>query len=97
MNLTINNKKLKIKYILGNFQDLATWPTVEDVMFILIQWAMSTEDNSTFSDIFLEKKLGITGDKLKEILTSLEMENYIIREKNTNTKTVYKIVNNPFV
>ena len=98
MNITINNKKLKIKYILGNYRDLDTWPTAEDIMYLLVQWAMSTNsDDSSFSDSGLEKKLGINKDKLKEILIELEKEGYIVKEKSTNTKDIYRISKSPFV
>ena len=98
MTLKLNNRKLKIKYILGNYRELETWPTTEDVMYLLIQWAMSNEENDTsFSDIAMEKKIGIPKEKLKEIFIELEKEGYIIKEKDTNTKSVYKINKNPFV
>jgi hypothetical protein len=96
MNLSIDNKKLKIKYILGNYKELVTWPNAEDVMYLIVQWAMSSDEDHTFTDVFLEKKFGIPPDKLTHIVASLMADGYIIKQKTTNTKTVFSIGKNPF-
>lgn len=90
----IDENKLKIKYIIGCYKDLEDYPTTEDLMFQIINFANINNRDNIISDLDL-KKIFETDD-IENILTLLQKENFLLFDKELKTKKNYKIIKNPF-
>lgn len=100
VDLKLDYNKLKIKYIFGNYKGIDSYPTTEDTIYSLIQWfiAIGKKDNMNFSNKHAEKFLEIKdSDKVIDILSKCVEEGYLERGKDTDIKSVYKLVKNPFI
>ena len=104
MKFKINENKLKIKYVLGNYKIFDDYPTSEDIMYYLIQWMMGQDKNSDFvfhnlwlmNELELDKNDEKKKDELIKKLNNLVKEEYLLFNKETNTRKYYKIEKNPF-
>ena len=101
VKLKFDYNKLKIKYIFGNYRDIDGYPTTEDTIYSLILWFIGnnkSEEDLVFTDKHATNFLNIKDiDKVKSILNQCVEEGYISHEKDTNTKSVYKLGKNPFI
>jgi formyltetrahydrofolate hydrolase len=98
VKLKIDSNNLEVKYIIGNFRDLRDFPTKHDIAYILIQWMILNEKNpdDSFSDNIIIKQVGKSFDELKEAIDELIDDGVLEHVKDTNTKSIYKIIKNPF-
>jgi hypothetical protein len=100
VELKLNYSKLKIKYIFGNYKEIDSYPSSEDTIYSLIQWfiGIGKNNNLEFSNKHAQKFLDIDDiDKVDSILAKCVDDGYIEYLKDTNIKSVYKLVKNPFI
>jgi hypothetical protein len=90
----MNEDKLKIKYILGTYKDSPDYPTLEDMMFQIINFNIINNKNNIISNLDVKKIF--ESDDENRILEILQKENFLLLEKVLKSKTNYKIIKNPF-
>lgn len=97
--MKINNDNLEVKYVIGCFKDLPTYPTTKDVVYLLIEWLMLNDkpDDHIFSDTFISNLIGKSSEGTKDVLSKLVKEEIFEHIKDTNTKSLYRIIKNPFL
>jgi hypothetical protein len=96
MNTEINNDSLKIKYILGNYKELETYPDKDDAIFFLIDWARNkNNDKYEFRDEWLKSQMN--SDKVYDIIKVLESEKIIKFSKSKDKIKYYKVIKNPLI
>lgn len=97
MELKFNNDKLKLKYIIGNYRDLESYPTCEDIAYDLILWAISNNKKEVkVSDAFILKMLNKSLEDISSKLFSLE-ESGVIKSTTKNEKITYTLTKNIFI
>ncbi len=101
MELKINENKLKVKYVLGNYKVIEGYPTSEDIMYFLMQWVIGQDKKTEyiFHDSWLMNELNIDKNLKDDFLSkidSLVKDNTLSFNKETNIKKYYKIEKNPF-
>lgn len=99
MELKIDNNKLEVKYIIGNYRDLKGYPSPKDIMYSILQWMISEnkEKYIIFSENLVSKLVDLDQEKTKEYLEILVNKGYLEHVKDTNTKSIYKVIINPFI
>jgi len=101
VKLKIDYNKLKLKYIFGNYKDIDSYPTTEDAIYSVIIWMISNnkkDEDFSFSDKHFQKILEVEdNDKISLLLNECVKLGYLEHLKDTNIKSVYKLVKNPFI
>lgn len=102
ISLSIDNTKIKVKYLIGIYQDLPSYPDSEDLLYYLVNQAISNNNNQyEFSDLALLSKFKETKvkdiDDIQLLLKDLVSKKYVRKVKSTNLKDVYELIENPFV
>lgn len=100
ISLNINNDKLLVKQVLGIYQELPSYPDDMDVIFYLVNWAKinckSSDEEITFNDMFLCKKFNKNREEIKSILSNLIKKGWVSHVKDTDIKSIYALIDNPF-
>jgi len=99
IDLNIDESKLKVKYVLGNYIHLSDFPTTEDVSYLIIDWLRLNNSltDTEFSDNTLRNQYEINKDIFDEKLKELEKKGIIEIQKELKTRNVYKLIKNPFL
>lgn len=92
----INWNKVKIKHIVGIAKDLPGYPSEEDLLFYLIKES-ENKKNNVFTDIQLSTLLGQSEEKIRDLLSSPLLENYIKINKVSDDKMTISIIKNPYL
>ncbi len=92
----INWNKVKIKHIVGIAKDLPGYPSEEDLLFYLIKES-ENKKNTVFTDIQLSTLLGQSIEKIRDLLSSPLLENYIKMNKVNDDKMTISIIKNPYL
>ena len=97
MRKTINTSKLKVKYVLGNYLDLDTYPTTEDISFEFIRdYCLSSAKEIKFTDVSLQKRYELDDEQLNKVIKELLSFEFIKEINSTALYTTYKFIKNPF-
>jgi len=95
--MKINQNKLKIKYILGIYKDLPSFPTIEDIMYDLVESNLLNDKDIQFTDQSLMKKYpNLSREDLKKLLDKMIENKWLSWVKDTDIKSIYQIKDNPF-
>ena len=92
--MEINKAKLKIKYILGSFKDDPNYPSVDDMLYQIINFCYLNNKDSIISDVEICKIFNV--EDCNSILMVLQKENCLLFDKELKNKKNYKIIKNPF-
>ena len=94
----IDNNKLKVKYILGNYKDLPSYPQKEDLLYVIVQsFIGNTKKDLQFNDVWLLKTTSINNSTLNSILELMLKDGDIEIVRKSQDKTIYRLLKNPFV
>ena len=94
----IDNNKLKVKYILGNYKDLPSYPQKEDLLYVIVQsFIGNTKKDLQFNDTWLLKTTSINNSTLNSILELMLKDGDIEIVRKSQDKTIYRLLKNPFV
>lgn len=97
ITLSINNDKLKVKYLLGNYKKLESFPDSDDLMYFLIQWAMASgKESPTFTNEWLSKQTEKDISIVNPLLIELVDKGYIEQTRKSKERLSYKILLNPY-
>lgn len=94
----IDLKKIKIKHLLGINKELARYPDNSDILYFMVENASAKtgKDSYLYSDEMIGKRFEIEKEYAKEILDELTSLGYLEYVKDTNTKSIYELVQNPY-
>ena len=63
----INTAKLKVKYVLGSYSSLSSYPDAEDVIFEFIRdYCGKVAKDIKFTNVSLQKKYDLTEEKTRD-------------------------------
>jgi hypothetical protein len=97
MKKTINIQKLKVSYILGNYQTLPNYPSSEDVLYEMVKDFCSKPTlEFKFTGASLKTKYQLSDIKLLSILNELSDHGFIQLVENKPSHTTYKLIKNPY-
>lgn len=92
----MNWNKVKIKHIIGIAKDLPGYPSEDDLLFHL---AKESENKKSiiFTDIQLSTQLDQSKEKIRDLLSSPLLENYIKINKVSDDKMTISLIKNPYL
>lgn len=88
MGITIDSKKLKLKYELKVYKKMDSWPCTEDVLYEIARYIEHKDKNQISKSKLLEIVLQDV-EKLHIILNELEKKQFL-KQENENTFTLLK-------
>lgn len=93
----INTAKLKVKYVLGSYSSLSSYPDAEDVIFEFIRdYCGKVAKDIKFTNVSLQKKYDLTEERTSAITEKL-MADGILAEINANSAyKTYEVIINPY-
>ena len=94
----IETKRLKAKYILGNWTSLPKYPDPEDILYEAIRdyCAWSHAENIRLTSTHLTKRYSLTEERIAELMQHLISKDLASIVKSTDLRTTYEITHNPY-
>jgi len=97
MKKTIDTRKLKVKYVLGNYASLKSYPTSEDILYeLILDFCGRIYDELKFTDASIKRKYNLTDEELSLIIDHFKSWKLLKEVHGNNSYTTYKIIKNPF-
>ena len=95
--LVLNEDKLPIKYILGIYTELPTYPDGFDILYEKIKRHIGDKNHSFTKHASMKYHLkDADPKKVDEALEQLIKDGYIVPKNETEGKESYTIIKNPF-
>lgn len=97
MKKTINTEKIKVKYVLGNYSTLKSYPTSEDILYeLILDFCGRIYEELKFTDVSLQRKYSLSDERLGEVINQFKDWKLISEVHGNSSYTTYKIIKNPF-
>ena len=94
---TLNNAKLKVKYVLGNHTTLPNYPDAEDILFELIRdYCGKVAKDIKFTDVSMAKRWSLSKEQCDVILSELLKHNFLEISLQNSAYTTYEVIYNPY-
>lgn len=98
MEKKINDKKLKIKYIIGNYKDLDDFPTDEDILYELTkEFCMKNSKELLFTNESLKNKYSLDDKGVLKFVNGMLKKNIIKEIKKQDDLITYEVIENIFI
>ncbi|MBR4589909.1 MAG: hypothetical protein IKO36_04515 [Bacteroidaceae bacterium] len=98
MEKTINDSKLKVKYVIGSYRDSDDFPTTEDILYELTkEFCTKSAKELKFTNESLKLRYSLSDDKFNSIINGLIKDNIIEIIKEKDNVITYEIKINKFV
>jgi hypothetical protein len=96
--MAFDKEKIQIKHILEMSKEMEGYPTQDDIIYFVCKRAADKMKNEvTFSDYMIGQKMPSVSDEiLQSNLTKLVEDGIIEITKQTDSKTSYKVLLNPY-
>lgn len=93
----INTAKLKVKYVLGNYSSLSSYPDAEDVIFEFIRdYCGKVAKDIKFTNVSLQKKYDLTKEKTSAIIEKLMADGILVEVNSNAAYKTYEVITNPY-
>ena len=97
MKKTIDTRKLKVKYVIGNHASLQSYPTHEDILYeMIIDFCGRVYDDLKFTDASVKRKYNLSDDETSTLIEQFKNWDFLEEIRGNNSYTTYKIIKNPF-
>ena len=97
MKKTIDIRKLKVKYVLGNYTSLKNYPTTEDILYeIIIDFCGRIYNELKFTDSSIQSKYSLSENETSMFINQLKGWDLLEEVHSNSAYTTYKIIKNPF-
>ena len=94
---TLNNAKLKVKYVLGNHTTLPNYPDAEDVLFELIRdYCGKVAKEIKFTNVSMAKRWNLSKEQCDVIIVELLKHEFLKISLQNSAYTTYEVIYNPY-